>query len=47
MRGVEKRGCGWAMFLGGLYLIRGQIMLKIGKEFHFYDRMVDKIIRVH
>ncbi len=29
----------------GLYLIRGQIMLQLGKGFHFYDRMANRIIK--
>ncbi len=36
---------GGLCFWGGLYLIRGQIMLQLRKGFHFYDRMVDRIIK--
>ncbi len=31
VKGVEKIGCGWVVFLGGLYLIKGQMMLELWK----------------
>lgn len=37
---------GGLCFLGGvLYLIIGQMMLQLVKGFHFYDKMVNKVIK--